>query len=144
MFGDSIVALFVLLGLMWVFQFYLTYRQMKRFYGRVRVLRKAGMAAIGMAGGMYRGRVYAVMVVNPETRIITHAEKMSGWTVFASLKPIKGSAGHALDDFLAGRVQLPVGPKVIEALTNAGCDIRKALDKQKNDEPTDELENKPA
>lgn len=33
MFGDSIVALFVLLGLMWVFQFYLTYRQMKRFYG---------------------------------------------------------------------------------------------------------------
>lgn len=143
-FGNSIIVLFILLGLMWVLQLYLTYRQMKRFYGRVRVLRKSGMLAVGMSGGMYRGRVYAVMVVNPETRIITHAEKMSGWTVFAGLKQIKGGTGHLLDDFLAGKVQLPVGQKVIDALMNAGNDIRKALDQEEAEESANSPERKPA
>lgn len=144
MFGDSIIVLFILLGLMWVIQMYFTYRQMKRFYGRVRVLRKSGMLAVGVAGGMYKGRVYAVMVVDPETRIITHTEKMSGWTVFAGLKQIKGGAGHLLDDFLAGKVQLPVKQKVIDALMNAGHDIRKALDTKETEEADEKLKEKPA
>jgi len=128
--GSSIIVLFILLGLMWLLQLYLTYRQTQRFYGRVRKLRKLGMLAVGVAGGMYRGRVYAVMVVNPETRIITHAEKMSGWTVFAGLKQIKGGTGHLLDDFLDGKVHIPAGQKAVEALKNAGNDIRRALDQQ--------------
>jgi DNA-binding transcriptional regulator of glucitol operon len=130
MFGSSAIVLFILLGLMWLLQLYLTYRQTQRFYGRVRKLRKLGMLAVGVAGGMYRGRVYAVMVVNPETRIITHAEKMSGWTVFAGLKQIKGGTGHLLDDFLDGKVHIAVGQKALEALKNAGNDIRRALDQQ--------------
>ncbi len=129
-FGSTAVTIFILLGLMWLLQLFLTYQQMKRFYGRVRLLRKTGMLAVGVAGGQYKGRAYAVLVIDPDTRIITHAEKLSGWTVFAGLKKIKGGGGvgHLLDDLLDGRVRIEAPEKVVLAMQNAAADLRRALD----------------
>lgn len=126
--ASSIVVLFILLALLWVVQLALTYRQMRRFYRRLRVLRQDGLTAVGMGGSRYGGRAYAVLVVDAETRHIMHAEKLMGMTIFAGLKPIPGLRGQPLAALLEGRLELKMPGKLRTALLNAANDLQNALD----------------
>lgn len=91
---DYVVWL-ALLGLAWVLQFFLSMRQMRGFYRRVSELRQFGRTSIGVGGGTYRGRAYAVVVADPSGRVLT-AELMSGISVFARLRPLPEVKGWNL------------------------------------------------
>lgn len=65
---------------------------MRRFYGRISQLRKSGRLAIGLEGGMYKGRQYGVLVVDEQDNIV-RAEQLSGLTIFAQLKPVPALVG---------------------------------------------------
>lgn len=84
-----------LLGVAWVLQLVLSMRQMRRFYARVNQLKKLGRATIGVGGGTYRGRAYAVVVADSSGRVVT-AEVMSGISVFAGLRPLAEVSGWNL------------------------------------------------
>lgn len=84
------------LGVAWALQLWLSMQQMRRFYRRLAELRRLGRTAMGIGGGMYRGRAYAVVVVDSSDRVI-RAEVMTGISVFASLKELPGLSGRLLE-----------------------------------------------
>ncbi|MBX7214188.1 MAG: transcriptional regulator GutM [Thermoflexales bacterium] len=91
--GWLVVALIV----MWLVQFGLSYLQMRRYYGRLSVLRREGPTATGMSGNRLNTRAYGVLTLDRTTRLIKRAEQLSGFTVFASLKPVPALVGLPLD-----------------------------------------------
>ncbi len=117
--------------LLWLVQWALAYRQARLFQKRISGLRKLGRCATGMAGGLYRGRVYAVLVANPATQTIVKAEQLSGFTVFAKLKPVQQLEGRSLSELLAPEAPVIAGvpPRVQEAARSAAQTIQASLDK---------------
>jgi DNA-binding transcriptional regulator of glucitol operon len=115
----------------WLVQLGLAYRQAQLFSKRIGALRKLGVCATGLAGGMYRGRIYAVLVAHPQTHHIIKAERLQGLTVFAGLKPVPQLEGYTIDDLLRDQpLSLPdVSPRVIEAARAAAQALQQALEK---------------
>ena len=111
--------LFFGLAFMWVVQSLLTVWQSNRFMKRFRELRQDGAAAIGSSGTKYKGRVYSVLVVDSEKKVI-HAELLSGWTVFAKTKSVDELIGVSLDDLMDEEKELPVKKKWLAAFRHAG------------------------
>jgi DNA-binding transcriptional regulator of glucitol operon len=124
----------VFLVITWIVQLWMSHRQLRRFYKRLKLLRKDGLTAVGMDGNRLSGRMYGVLTVNPETRLILHAERFGGSTVFANLKPFPLIENKALADLLDGKLDQGVPPKLLNAFMNAARDIQKELDKPKIDE----------
>ncbi len=129
--------LIILFGLvtMWIFQFGMVYFQMRRFYGRLVQLRRQGLTAVGLAGNRYRGRNYAVLTIDEQDRII-NAEQFSGWTVFATLKPVPEMVGMHLHEILSNPSKLPISKKLLqEAFVSAARDLQRARQKQTQSQP---------
>lgn len=121
----------VLALVLWLVQLALSYRQARLFSKRIRELRKLGLCATGLAGGMYRGRTYVALVAQPLTRNIVKVELLQGLTIFARLKPVAQLEGYQLDDLLHEQ-ELSisgVSPKVMKAARSAAEAIQKSLDK---------------
>ncbi|NOX61961.1 MAG: transcriptional regulator [Chloroflexi bacterium] len=115
--------LIILIAIAWALQLALTLWQTRRFYRRLYELRRDGRSAIGMAGSIYRGRIYVILVVS-EDNIIRHAEKLSGWTVFASLRPVPILVGKPLDLLLKETDDsLSLSKKEREAFLNAANNL---------------------
>lgn len=84
------------IALMWFAQLGLSFFQYRRFYKRMTELRKFGKrAATGMAGSNWTLKAYGVLVVD-ENDLIVKAEQLSGFTVFAGLKPVTQLEGQPL------------------------------------------------
>ena len=112
----------------WMFQLGLSAWQIHRYYKRIGKLRRLGRCATGMAGGRYRGRAYAVVVVNPTSRLVTHAEQLAGVTVFAALKQEPRLIGHSLDDLLGDdEVLATLRPRTAAAYRAAARTLNDAL-----------------
>lgn len=123
------IEIAILLFAAWIVQAGLSALQIHRYYGRIAKLRRLGRCATGMSGGRYRGRTYAVVVVNPTTRVVTHAEKLSGMTVFATLRPIPELVGAALDDLVSRRGAIEgLKPRLAEAVQIAAQTIQQSID----------------
>ena len=133
--GENIVVIFVLLVVMWMLQFGFTYVQMQKFYKRLKIIRQDGLTAVGMEGGRYKGRAYGVLTVGKDNKVI-HAEKMSGWTNFAGLKPVPELVGMSLDEILDEERTLPIPKKLENAFRNAARDIMEADIEKTGDEDT--------
>lgn len=133
--SENIGAIALLLLLMWGLQFAFTYIQMRRFYARLKIVRKAGLTAVGMAGSQYRGRAYAILTVDENKKVI-HAEKMSGWSNFSGLRPVPELVGMSLGDILDKETQLPIPTKLSEAFRHAAAYINDAR-KERNLKTTD-------
>jgi DNA-binding transcriptional regulator of glucitol operon len=120
---DRTASVIVLaLGIGWLLQFFLSYFQLRRFYRRIGELRRGGkLVSIGVSGTAWRRRQYAVLVVDPETKRIDHAEQLSGWTVLAHLKPVRGLQGKAVEELLREDAVWPphISRKLAAALQNA-------------------------
>jgi len=112
------------LAVAWLIQYALAYWQMRRFYRRVGELRQLGTVSIGMEGSAWRRRQYAVLVVDPDKRIV-HAEQFSGWTVAANLRPVQGLEGYTLEQLGDDAVELPISQnrKLVLAFRNAAQHI---------------------
>jgi DNA-binding transcriptional regulator of glucitol operon len=123
--GSTIIIAFVIA---WVIQFAMTYLQMQRYNKRLKELRKDGTTATGMSGSMYKRRAYGVLVINEDEKIL-HAEQFSGWTVFASLKPVKELEGLSIHDLMDENTELPISKKIRSAFQNAVEEIEKAKKK---------------
>ncbi len=116
----------IFLGLAFAYglQLFLTGLQAKRYYKRLKVLRKAGLTSVGMSGGKWSGRVYAVLVVDEEYTIL-HAEKMSGMTVLSGLKPVDSLIGLKATDILDENHTFSLNKKLLEAFRNAATEYFK-------------------
>jgi DNA-binding transcriptional regulator of glucitol operon len=106
------------LGFMWLIQFGLTFWQLRRYNQRLSELRKQGTVWVGLHGSAWKGRTYAVIVVDKDKRVVC-IEKFSGVTIFAVLKPIPGFEGRPLSDLTDDSVELPVSEKMLQAIRNA-------------------------
>ncbi len=130
MFESRTIAILVLLVAAWGFQIWLSNQQMRRFHGRSQKLRRLGKyMAIGLAGNTYRRKTYAVLVIDDEHRVVA-AEYLSGFTIFASLRPIEGVTGMDLDRVGEGHPPPGVSVKTWDALEHAAGFIRNQLAKE--------------
>jgi glucitol operon activator protein len=111
-------AIIILLAAAWLLQFALSYFQMRRFYGRIAKLHKFGSVWIGMEGSAWKRRQYVALVVD-KNNIIQKAEQLSGWTIFAGLKPVQGLDGRPISDLMDDTIDLPVKGKLLLAFQNA-------------------------
>ena len=66
------------------------------------------------------------MVVVDKQKRIAKVEQLSGWTIWASLKPVEGLEGRPVSDLLDESVELPVPRKLALALRNAATYIQEA------------------
>jgi DNA-binding transcriptional regulator of glucitol operon len=132
-------ATFIIIGLAlaWGIQYVLAFFQMRRYYKRIAELRRLGKVATGVAGSSWRRRQYAVLVVDANDRIV-HVEELSGWTVFAVLKPVKGLDGRPLSDLDDETLQLPVSEKLLVALRNAASYLKEASNKAHVETPAED------
>jgi glucitol operon activator protein len=91
---------FLVFALLWIVQLSLGYVQLRRFNGRIFALRKQGRCAVGLHGDRWRGRTYAILVIN-EAEIVQQVEVFGGWTVFAKPRAINSLNGQPLAASLA-------------------------------------------
>lgn len=119
-FSENMGVVALLLLVMWMLQFGFTYIQMRKFYARLKIVRQAGLTAVGKGGGQYRGRVYGVLTVD-DNKTIIHAEKMSGWSNFSGLTPVPELIGLSLTDILDETRELPVSRKLSDAFRDAAA-----------------------
>jgi glucitol operon activator protein len=101
--SSSLPLFLAVLFVAWLVQGVLSFRQARRFYGRIRHLRSLGRTAVGLSGSTYRGKAYGVLAVDDQDRIV-HAEKLTGFTIFAQLRPVDQLVGRTLSDLLSGPV----------------------------------------
>lgn len=116
--ANGVLFLGLALAAMWLLQFALTYRQMRSFYTRLKLLRKGGLTAVGTNGNRLRGRVYAVLVIDDNDRVVA-AEGMNGYTVFAQLQPFSNLVGMALAEVQTMESTLPVPARLRPAFGHA-------------------------
>ncbi len=119
----NMTAIILLLVAAWIAQLGLALWQTRRYLRRLAVLRKDGTTSVGMAGSAWRKRVYAVLVVDDAGKII-HAEQFSGWTVFATLKPVPDLVGHTLAEILEGEPEtFGIKKKIFLAFQNSASEL---------------------
>jgi DNA-binding transcriptional regulator of glucitol operon len=113
-------AIFLLLGVLWLFQLVLAYQQAQRFMRRARALRRQGRVSIGASRRQVRGRAYVALAVGPDDRV-TAAEALRGLTVFANAKPVPALVGLPAAE-LAGGAPVPgLTPRVLAAARSAAA-----------------------
>ncbi len=110
--------IFIILAASYALQLLLTGWQAKRFYRRMKELRKEGLISIGMAGGKWSGRTYAVLVVDEDLQIV-NAGKLSGMTVFSQFKTINELVGLNARDVLDENKDFSLKKKLLQAFRNA-------------------------
>jgi len=108
----------------WLLQVWSVGQQTRNFYKRMKELRKDGRSSIGLAGNIYKGRIYTVLVVDEEDRIV-HAEKLAGLTVFAKLKPVSELIGVTLEDLMDEDKEFNLTKKTMQAFRHAGKEFYK-------------------
>ena len=109
-----IIGLAIALGL----QLFLTGLQTKRFYARIKEIRNDGLISVGLEGGMWSGRIYAVLVVDDKKRVV-HAERLSGMTIFANLVPVPELIGLNAQNILDEKLTFSLKKKELKAFRNA-------------------------
>ncbi len=133
---NSAVIFVLALLVAWMFQISLAALQIQRYYKRLRVLRHLGKCATGMAGSRYKGRIYGAVVVDPETQIITHAERLSGMTVFAGFRPVPALVGLPLARLASDDFQMAaLSKRTLAAFQSAAKTLDAALNPPAPDAP---------
>ena len=132
------VTVLVALVVAWAVQIALSSHQMRRYHRRSQQLRRLGThMATGVAGTMYRRKVYACLVVDAggDRRQVVAAEQLSGWTVAARLRPVPQLVGLDLD--LVGKGDPPAGvtAKQWAAFDHSADFIRSYLAKPRSTRP---------
>lgn len=135
--NGNLTYILIALVAAWMVQLGLSLWQMKRFYRRMGELKKSGRASVGMEGNQYKGRVYTVLVLDDKD-VITHAEKLSGITVFASLKPVPELVGQPVSALMEEKAEFPLRKKVLASFRKAA----EAFFEEQNE--LDELTDAPA
>ena len=115
---NNYAYIFLVLAFTYAIQLLLTGYQAKRFYRRMRELRKNGIPSVGIAGGKWSGRTYAVLVSDDNLDIV-NAEVLSGFTIFANLKPVVVLLGHNIRELLDPENTFDLKKKQLAAFRNS-------------------------
>lgn len=128
MFEPTTIAIVAALAVLWGIQVFLSTLQMRRFHKRSQQLRRQGAhMAVGVAGNMYKRKVYVVVVVDTAGKV-SAAEQLSGFTIFASLRPIPDMEGRDVWEIGRGEPPPKVSAKTWAAVDHAAGFIRKKID----------------
>lgn len=128
---------FLLLAVMWGVQFLLAFYQLRRFNRRILEVRKHGKTAVGLSGGKYSGRTYAILTLDQSGHIV-HAEHFAGATIFARLRPAPDLLDMTLDEMREALPQLPLPGRSRKAFINAAEYLEEAS------QATPDVETQPA
>jgi len=129
---SNLGRLFVLIGIMWIFQLWFAYRQSKNFQEDLRSLRKLGTMAVGMGGRRYRGGRAFVALTADENGIVKDGRVLRGFTVFARSKQLSAFTGFPIGQIASGdRVAEGEKKKVNEAAANSARYILDHLERVK-------------
>ena len=126
---------FLLLSLIfvWLLQLSFSYLQMRQFNRRVFTLRSKGAkTAVGLAGNMYKGRTYAIVVVDNARRVVA-AERLSGWTVFARPQPLPQLVGCSLEQLQSAEPRFGISKKLWQAIQHASSFISRGFTNEEVD-----------
>lgn len=125
MFETQTIVLLLLLVFGWLTQILLSTWQMRRFHGRSVELKKLGTnMSIGVAGNIYRRKTYVIVVTDLYDEVVA-AERLTGFTVFATLKPVPEVVGLHFDDLGKGDPPAGVDSKTWAAFDHAAGFIRR-------------------
>jgi glucitol operon activator protein len=124
--------IFIILAVAYALQLLLTGWQAKRFFRRLKELRRDGTLSIGLSGGKWSGRIYAVLVVDDDMNII-HAGELSGMTIFSQLKLVDGLVGLNARELLDETRDFPVKKKPLTAFRNAAKEFFNEVGEPKAD-----------
>lgn len=114
-----VVVVLILLGLAWLSQFFFSWLQIRRFYKRLREIRRSvPLTAVGVSGNTWTRKIYAVVAVDNKG-IIRHAEHISGFSVFANLRQVQAVIGKPMDILWEEEPYAGVKPKLWDAMLNA-------------------------
>jgi len=122
--GFNYSYIFLGLAIAYALQLLLTAWQAKRFFRRLKEIRKDGLTSIGLEGGKWKGRTYAVLVVDDDKNIL-HAEKLSGMTIFSKLESVPELIGVNACDLLTEAPTIICKKKVMKAFQNAAEELIK-------------------
>ncbi|MFN2568693.1 MAG: transcriptional regulator GutM [Candidatus Dormibacteria bacterium] len=87
--------LWIIAGLLvaaWIVQLVLAYRQAIEFAHRIAQMRRAGTVSVGLGRGRLRSRVYAVVAVARDGRVVA-ADVLRGWSSLSKPRAIPGLSG---------------------------------------------------
>ena len=128
MFEPTTLAIIGALAGVWAIQVFLSTMQMRRFHKRSQQLRRLGAhMAVGLAGNMYRRKVYTVVVVDADGTVVA-AEYLSGFTIFANLQPIPSMEGRDVWEIGRGTPPPDISAKTWSAIDHAAGFLRKKID----------------
>ena len=128
MFEPTTLAIIGALAGVWAIQVFLSTMQMRRFHKRSQQLRRLGaFMAVGLAGNMYRRKVYVVVVVDSDGAVVA-AEELSGFTIFANLQPIPSMEGRDVWEIGRGAPPADISAKTWSAIDHAAGFLRKKID----------------
>jgi DNA-binding transcriptional regulator of glucitol operon len=102
----------------WIVQIVLSYRQAIEFAHRIAEMRRVGKVAVGVGRGRLRSRVYAVVAVGADQRVVG-AEVLRGWSTLSKAKPIPGLLGLPYERLCATAAVADLD----EALRDALCQV---------------------
>jgi glucitol operon activator protein len=91
----NIPMIFVVAGILWVLQLFMTYRQSMRFNDVLKPLRAQGRVAIGLGGKYYKGG-RAFVAIAEKGGVVVDARVMTGVTVFAKPQDAPSLKGLSL------------------------------------------------
>ena len=129
---SNIGKLFILIGIMWLFQLWFAYKQAKIFQEDIRGLRKQGTMAIGVGGRRYRGGRAFVALACDDSGIVKAGMVLKGFTIFAKSKPLNTYTGFSIEDIASGnRVVEGEKKKVQAAAANSAQHILDHLERMK-------------
>jgi DNA-binding transcriptional regulator of glucitol operon len=116
--------LFMLIGVMWLFQLWFAYKQAMYFQKDVSGLRKEGTMAIGMGGRRYRGGRAFVALTTDESGIVKRGMVLKGFTIFARSQALNTYTGFSIEEIASGnRVVQSEKKKVQEAAQSSAQHI---------------------
>lgn len=116
--------LFMLIGVMWLFQLWFAYKQAMYFQKDVGGLRKEGTMAIGMGGRRYRGGRAFVALTTDESGIVKRGMVLKGFTIFARSQALNTYTGFSIEEIASGnRVVQSEKKKVQEAAQSSAQHI---------------------
>jgi DNA-binding transcriptional regulator of glucitol operon len=104
--------------------------QARRMVSTMKALFQHGTLAVGMAGNIYRGKVYAFLVADDQGAIVK-AQQLKGWTVFAQPRPVEALIGLQLSDLLVESPQIQgVSQKAMQAFSMAARTLMDRLEER--------------
>ncbi len=129
---SNLGKLFILIGIMWLFQLWFAYKQSKIFQNDIRGLRAQGTMAIGMGGRRYRGGRAFVALTADESGVVKDGMVLKGFTIFARSKPIDTYTGFSINQIASGDLIVEnEKKKVQEAAANSAQHIYDYFERKK-------------